>query len=254
MVHESLEAFALKHTSVAERAIARHYLALLANARTDSVIALLAPEVSADTVRGVLPKVPAVLASAPLDSLRLIGVNINQTVGTRSHLLNLSYEGPTYDGSAWVVCNVAMRSAGDTIVVIGFSAYPMSRSLESQHAFTLGQRSVRHYLWFVLALLVPVCTISVAVLVMRAHMPRRWLWAFVSLVATPAFALNWTTGRLSTQVTLFLLFGGSAFRSGTAAPWIISFGVPTGALIAYLRLRAWRDKATPTPASSGVAA
>jgi hypothetical protein len=248
-----IESFALKHTSETERLFARHVLELISADQTDSVIALLGPEIPADTARSILPELAGVMASADLDSLHIIGANINQTLGTDVRQVNLSFEGPTRDGHGWVACNVAARYDGEHVEVVGFSVYPLSSSLESQHAFTLANRPARQYLWLMLALLVPVCTIGTAAYVVRSRVPRRWAWAAVALIATPAFALNWSSGEILAQASRLLLFGGAGFRPGPTSPWVLSFGVPTGALLAYLRVRKWRKGLAVAPTAQDIA-
>jgi len=197
--------------------------------------------------------VGVLLSRARLDSLHFIAVHINENLGTHERQTTLSYEAPTSD-SQWVAASVATNYRGDTANVVGFSAYPVAEQLETTNAFTLTHRSPIHFIWLALALLMPICTIGCAVWIVRSRMPRRWLWAVVALITSPAMALNWTTGQLTGQLNLFLLFGGSGIRGVPAAPWIISFGVPLGAIVSYFRLRAWRQAASDASKPSGVAA
>jgi len=166
--------------------------------------------------------------------------------------VNLTYEMPTSTAGSWVTSNVATRRAGPSVAVTGFSAYPIKGPLEILNRFTLSERSPAHYVWLALALLMPLVTITVAVYVARARgMPRRWLWVFASLIATPAFFINWTTGEVGFRSAWFLLFGGAATSAGPAAPWVVSFALPIGAGIAYLKVRRWRQGIPPTAASGG---
>ena len=170
-----------------------------------------------------------------------IGVNIVNHAGTQSRDVNLSYEMPT-TGTRWLTASVAARSAQGHTSVIGFSADVLPRRLEELHAFTLADKSFMHYVWLVLAALMPVVTIAMAIRVIRAKgMPRRWLWAVVALIASPAFTLNWTTGQARLANNLFILFGAAFGRPGAAAPWLLTFAMPIGAFVAYLRFRAWRN-------------
>jgi len=248
-----IESFARKNTSEAERLFARHVLELISAAQTDSFISLLGPEIPPDTVRSMLPDLSSVMASADLDSLHIIGAHINQDLGTGVRQVNLSFEGPARNGSGWVACNVAAQYDGEHVDIVGFSVYSLDSSLESQHAFTLADRPPHQYLWLILALLVPVVTIGTAVYVVRSRVPRRWAWAAVALVATPAFGLNWSSGEVLAQASRLLLFGGAAFRPGPTSPWMLSFGVPTGALLAYLRVRKWRRRLPVAPIAQDIA-
>jgi len=179
--------------------------------------------------------------------MRLIGVN-TASFGTGSHDVNLTFEMPMTASGRWVTSNVATRRAGPNVSVIGFSAYPINGPLEVLNHFTLSGKTAAHYIWLTLALLMPIVTITVAVFVARAQgMPRRWLWVVASLVATPAFFINWTTGTLGFSNGWFLLFGGAATSAGPAAPWIVSFALPIGAGIAYLKMRRWREGTHSTP-------
>ncbi len=233
--------FAQKLTTAEERAFAHSYLQLLATGQIDSVAALLAPNLRSDTAVRTLQEVGALLRDARLDSLQLIGVNVHTTVGTDIHEVNLSYEVPTTNGH-WLTTNVATRSAQGRTSVIGCSAHRIPRRLEEINAFTLADKSGLHYLWLALAGLMLLTTLTAAVrLVTAKGMPRRWLWAVVALIASPAFVLNWTTGQVAVANNLFVLFGAAFARAGAAAPWSVTFALPIGAAVAYLRLRAWRS-------------
>jgi len=246
-----LASFANRFTTADERAFPRTYLQLLADAHLDSAFSLLAPELRTDTTRNTLRQVAALLKNARLDSMRLIGANVN-SVGANSRDVNMSYEMPTMVADRWLMSNGATHRIGPSISVIGFSARPIPGPLEALNRFTLSGKSAIHYVWLTLALIVPLVTITVAVVIARARgMPRRWLWVFASLVATPAFVINWTTGEVGVRSVFFLLFGGAATSAGPGAPWVISFAIPIGAAIAYLKLSTWRRTTAPRAGSSG---
>jgi hypothetical protein len=204
-----LTGFANKYTTAAERAFPRSYLQLLADAQLDSAFSLLAPEIRNDTARSAMRQVGPLLKNGRLDSMRLIGVNIG-TLGSDSRNVNLTYEMPTTTGG-WLVSNVATHYAEHRLSVTGFSAYPVKRQLEVLNRFTLSGKSLTHYVWLTLALLIPIGTIAVAVYVARSRgMPRRWLWVVLSLIAAPTMFINWTTGEVGVHSLSFLLFGGAA--------------------------------------------
>ncbi len=236
-----LDTFARKHTRPEERAFAQQYLQLLASGQIDSAASMITPGLRTDTLTRTLQRIGTLLHEAHLDSLQLIGVNINDDRGSGSHALNLTYEVPTTNGG-WLTTNVATQVVQGHRSIIGLSANRVPARLEEINAFTLMHQSARHYLWFVFALLMPLITLTVAVRLITAKgMPRRWLWAFAALIASPAFVLNWTSGQVAVQNSLFVLFGAAFTRPGAAAPWSLTFAMPVGAVVAYLRYRAWRN-------------
>jgi hypothetical protein len=236
-----LDTFAQKQTTREERTFATNYLHLLSAGQLDSAAALLAPHLRTDTVAKSLKGVSVLLRDVRLDSLHLIGVNVFNDLGTHSRQVNLNYELPTTSGR-WLTASVATRSAGGHTSVIGFSTHLERGRLEELNAFTLAGKSFRHYLWLLLAGLMPIVTIATAIRVVRAKgMPRRWLWALVALIASPAFTLNWTTGQTVLSNNLFVLFGAAFVRPAAAAAWSVTFALPIGAFVAYLRFRAWRN-------------
>ena len=234
-------AFALRHTSPAERQFARAYLQLLADGGVDSAFRLLDPELRSDTALRALTGVAGILQHAQLDSMRVIGVNLNTAAGAdKWRAVNLTYEFPGASPQ-WIAANVATREHSGSVTVIGFSAYPLPGPLEGLNRFNLAGKSLGHYVVLMLAVLLPLLAIWVSVKLVRARgMPRRWLWAIAALVGSPVLALNWSTGQTSFSATWFLLLCASALKAGPGAPWVVSVAVPIGSGVSYLKLRAWR--------------
>jgi hypothetical protein len=238
-----------------ERRLGVRFAELLQSASPDSALAMLAPELRTDTSLRVVQAVAALLRTTSPSAAHVVSANVLEWVGSsRRRHVSLSYESPTHDGKAWVVFSVTLRETGDTVSVVGFSASGRPRSFESENAFTLAHRSPRHFLCLGLAILIPIFTIVFAAYLVRARMPKRWLWALAALVTGPTFVLNWTTGQAAMLSFNWILFGGSATRTAIAAPWLVSFGIPTGALVAYIRYRAWRHGSRPRAPEDGVTA
>ena len=239
--------FALRHTTPDEREFARAYLQLLADSSVDSAFTLLDPELRGDKARQALIGVAGLMRHARLDSMRVIGVNLNTMTGVdKWRIVNFTYEFPGASPQ-WVMASVATRERSGTLSIIGFSAYPVAGPLETLNRFSLAGKPIGHYLILFFAGLLPVLTIGVAVkLLLAKGMPRRWLWAIAALIGSPVLTLDWTTGQTSFTDTWFLLMCSSAVKTGPAAPWIISVAVPIGSGVSWLKLRAWRRSRAPT--------
>jgi hypothetical protein len=73
--------------------------------------------------------------------------------------------------------------------------------------------------------------IATAIIVGMTPMPRRWLWAVFALFGVGSFAMNWTTGAVSSNLFYVQLIG-SIQRIGLAGPWFVSVSFPVGAIVA----------------------
>ncbi len=223
---------------------ARGYLELLRLGRVDEARSQLSAELQTPAVDSALHQVALILASPrPPDSLHVIGANTSVVFGGGRNV-NLTYE--LRVGGRWVVANVSTHQVGSMRVVNGIHAIPVEQSLERANAFTLSGKSPAHYgvlLWALVNLGVVVLAI---VRVARAQLRRKWAWILLALVAATTFSLNWTTGETSFSFLNVLFLGFAFAKTGPAAPWIMSVGVPLGALLSL------RKAAHPEAAVFGV--
>lgn len=224
----------------------RRYLALIGAGQHDSALTHLAATMPrADSARPILARMQPLLAGHSLDTARIIGVQSNafrHPSGLTVVRANLTYEMQVPDG--WLLANVASFDSAGRRRVEGFSATRMGQSLSAQNRFTLAGKSALHHLWLVLtaASALIACGTAVFLLAQRGP-PRRGWWALLALVGAGTLGLNWTTGAVHSQLLNVQLFGAGALRVGPAAPWVITFSFPMGALIALRRYRAWRRAA-----------
>ena len=231
------EQFASRFITEDERQFSIDYLTLLQDGAVDSAYVQLVPELQSPEVREQLKLTAAALSGVALDSLTLVGVNVREVNATQRHV-NLSYEAAM--GDHYVLAHVATRSSDGVTRVEGFSARPMAESLVALHAFSLEDRTLRHYLWLGMMVLMSITCVGAAALVGSSRgMPKRWLWAGVALVAAPVFALNWTTGVWQFRPVAFVLLGAAFSSGGPGTPWIMQFGVPLGAALALWKRRRW---------------
>jgi hypothetical protein len=90
--------------------------------------------------------------------------------------------------------------------------------------------------------------IATAVIVAMTPMPRRWLWSVFALFGVGTFAMNWTTGAVSSNLFYVQLIG-SIQRVGLAGPGFVSVSFPLGAIVALRkRSQALMKRAIPPDA------
>jgi hypothetical protein len=228
---------------------ARDYIALLARGQVDSAMARLRPEMVTPDARVEYEKMSAILAHQQFDSSRVVGAQVNHMNGIRH--TNLTYE--LHSRGGWFLANVAtVDSAGDWMVE-GVSAHTLPASLEAQTRFSFVGKSAMYYAWVFFMVLAGVASLGSALfLATRRAMPKHWGWALLALVGAGTFNLDWSSGAFSFR-PISVLLGSLAFvRAGPAAPWVITFALPVGAVIALMRYRDWRSAELASAARQAV--
>lgn len=220
----------------------REYLELIRRGQLDSAHARLAPgPIQADAQAG-LRQLEGLLRDRSLDSMQRIGVHVNTNGATGLRRIGLAYQ--VHDSLGWFVANILhVGRPGDDMrswMIEGVRIQPTRGDLEAIHAFTLAGRGARHWLWVVAMVAAFLLSVATALHVgMSRGMPRRWLWVFVALLGVGRFSLDWTTGAWSFAPLQVMLFGAAYMRPSEFAPWIMSFAIPAGAIVAEWKRRAW---------------
>lgn len=218
---------------------ARATLAQLAARHSDSIEARLAPSVDRDYGHVALQKLDSLLGGQRFDTIRVIGAQTS-TNGVTRHV-NLSYE--LHSEMGWTLANVAtVDSAGDWAIE-GISARPIERTLENETAFSLRGKSATHWLWLAMTIACAGLALGTAIfLATRRAMPKRWRWVLFSLVGVGAASLDWASGATTFRLINLQVPSASALRAGPAAPWILTFAFPVGAIAAIEHYRRWRRR------------
>ncbi len=125
----------------------------------------------------------------------------------------------------------------------------MPASLASINAFTLKGKSPKHLAYLSLAVLAAVCSLAGAFLALVGGL--RWWWVFVAALGFVRFAINWTTGETMIQPVSFQFLSAGFVRPGFVGPWTLSFSLPLGALLVFLKWRRSRAPSAPVPQNQG---
>lgn len=223
---------------------ARAYLGLFTARRVDSAVARLLPTLQGPEADQQLAAIGRRLDGQRFDSTHAIGAQTNVVNGVRH--VNMTYE--LHSARGWTVANVATVDSAGGWFVEGLSVTPIDRPLEETTHFTLRDKTAVHYLWLVLTILALVISLATAVWIgSRRAMPRRWRWVLASLIGLGGFSLNWTTGETAIRLISLHLGSAGVVRAGEAAPWILTFALPVGAIAALLRYRRWRASPSVLP-------
>ena len=234
---------------------ARAYLSLFVRGEVDSAAARLVPELQSPGARVQLDEIAALLRGRAMDSLQVIGVQVNSLPGVRH--VNISYE--LGDTRGWAVASVAVRESGAEWAIEGVTAQATAGSLKTLNRFRIAGQPMGKYVWLLAMIVAAGASLVAAVTVARTRqMPKRWWWVVVALIGVVRFSLNWTTGQWELRPVQFMLLSAGFMKAGPVAPWILSFALPVGATIALLRRHRWRSgldlpPAKPSPPTSASA-
>lgn len=127
--------------------------------------------------------------------------------------------------------------------VIGLHYYPISNSLVEINKFNLYNKSLLHYTYFVLAIIMPLFILYLLLICVEIDIKRKWLWFITILICVGKANLNWTTGKVFFQILNFYIsFPPCAGITQVSpyAPVIITISLPLGAMIFLAKL--YKDK------------
>jgi hypothetical protein len=216
---------------------ARKFLVAVARDQIDSALTFTRFEGNPDTVRSALEQGAQFITPFAIDSAQLVGWNIVTMNDTRG---DLTYE--THAGPRWALLEVQVLRSGSTYRILGFHWQAMAARLTDLNAFSLGGRSLAHYLYLMLAIVSLLACLAGAVFSGVRRMGV--LWILFCLVGIGKATINWTTGQQAFNPLSFQILGAGYFRPGLVGPWFVSWSLPLGTILALLRSRA-RSSAKP---------
>jgi len=242
-----LGAFLLGGCSVSKEddALARQLIEALHAGDYAALSNKIDPEYRTTQTAEALPKMRALLDLGELKEMHQVGYWVRGGVGSGPSYRDASYEIEFSKG--WVLAQFRFYRNGATCSVQSFQLTPLTKSLESAHAFTLTGKSTVQYAFLFMVIMEPLFMLATLIACIRTRLKRKPLWCLLVLVGVMRFSMNWTTGQMGWQQMSVALLGSSGLRAGPAAPWVLSFSVPMGAILFLLKRRSLRQPDTVAP-------
>ena len=235
-----------------KEAIADVYIQSLIKGNFEVLKNDIEPSLEAKLTDEILEQMRALLGSEEPNEKNLIGYTAH-TYNQEPTRYNLTYQ-YAYD-EQWIVWNVAFRTLPDgSNEIFGLNVYnPMDRSLQDIHRFELLGKSIIHYAFLMLCLLIPIFIVFTLIIAIRTKFKKRkWIWILFIVFGCGTFSLDWTSGQTAFQLLSFQFLGVGATSASIYAPWILSFGPPIGALMFWIkRKQLTKMKVHPAGVSNG---
>ncbi|MBW7895190.1 MAG: hypothetical protein H3C27_08760 [Opitutaceae bacterium] len=218
-----------------KKATAQSYVQKLKDGRLDELAAELQPVLNLETGTLIekLEEVRRYLPTGTPTETDIIGFHTNFVNGVTTYQVVTQYG----YGDRWAVATVAWRGLPNNGTQLqGLHINLLDQPVQKINALTLRGKTLRHYVFGALAVIIPVFSLTTLIVCIRTKIPRRkWLWILFILAGFGSLSLNWTTGEIGFQLLHVSLLGATAFASGPFAPWVITLSFPLGAICFWLR-------------------
>lgn len=220
-----------------ESAAAQDVVAKIAARDHAAIDAMMDPAHRPADLPGVLDKMSSLLPAVAPKSVRTVGANTMHRSAATTYDLTLEYEYP----DSWLVAGVVFERRDDRLYLQGVTLLPRKQSMAEENRFTLQGKGPLHYVVLALAVVIPLFILYALVCCIRTRgEKRKWLWLLCIAVGVLQFRLDWASGAWDVQLLSFQLLGAGVVKSGPVSPWVLSVGVPLGAILFLIRRHALR--------------
>ncbi len=220
---------------------ARHFIDNLIYGQIDSCFAEVYPASLNDETKEYITRTSKQLRYANYSSYKV--VENTARYDFLSHIRNNATHKLAYEfefARSIVLFKTLVYRKDSKYYVQWFNAGALAAPLSQQTAFTLKNKSIVHYIFLVVTILVPVFVFITFLFMLFSKLrPRQKVfWSFIILlVCIPRIFIEWNSGHLGFQLKTLNFLGGSGFsRANLYSYWQIYFCYPAGAA-AYWALR-----------------
>lgn len=192
------------------------------------------PEMNNQSGRDYLTNSFRSIESLQIDSIRIISARQQSLMGEdgfTNYIIDYEY----FIKDRYLYFTFGIHEEKGKLSITSFDGRFFETSLTEIHSFTLDKKGLVHYLFLVIAILVPVFILVTLVFAIRTKLNKKWLWIIGILLGFVKFSLNWTTGQVGFQIISFQLLGAGFSKGGLVAPWTLSFTLPIVAIIFWIK-------------------
>ncbi|WP_342617096.1 hypothetical protein [Rhodoferax sp. GW822-FHT02A01] len=233
-----------------ESTFAKEFFQKIQSKDFESVKSQIDPALASQVPDEKLIEIAGYFPSGNLLSTELIGSQVN--VVNSNWQGNFTFEYHFEHG--WVVSNVVLTRVNGKLLVMGFHVYQTQASQKEINKFSLAGKSPLQYSVFAFVILTPLFILVTLITSIRTPIPKRkWLWILFILGGIGTISVNWTTGDFGFQVVQYQLFGAGAFAAGEYAPWVLTVGLPIGAIAFWFMRVKWNKSIISDPQVNEIA-
>ncbi|GEM_PF-861950 len=221
---------------------AREYINLVRNENYDKAIKLFDPQFVNDGSISTFKIIHTYLDNGKLLSTELIdyrGTSFKAISGNLKSYKMQTFVYQLHFEKAWVIVNITLKYQDNKLMIYNFSVNEIPKPISELNAFTLSNKTLVHYVILLLAILIPIFIVFSIILCARTKMKKKWLWIIFISLGIGQLSVNWATGQLGFQMLQLQLLGAGCIRSGLYGPWILTVGMPVGAIIFFVKRKSF---------------
>ena len=198
-----------------------------------SVSKTLNKSIASQVTKEKLEEIARYFPSEKLINIEIIGSHVHKINNDWNGSFTFEYE---FENSKWAVANIVVNKSNDTLSVTGFHVYLTERSQKEINQFTLRNKSIKHYIILLFTIFFLIFSLYTFIVCIRTPIEKKKvLWAIFTLLGLTSIGINWTTGQLSFQLLTVQLLSASATAASPYSPWFVSFSIPIGALMFWIK-------------------
>jgi hypothetical protein len=221
---------------------ATEFISEIRRGNIDSCLTLVLPEMNNEDGRQFLKNTYENIQAFSIDSFSIINAGKTDVFG-KNGFTNYWIDYEYIAGNKFLYFNFGIKEQSGKLTVTAFDGTIAEDSLSKTHAFTLKGKGFIHYIFLFFAIMIPTLIIVTLIFALKTKLKKKWLWIIGILFGFIKFSINWTTGQVGVKLINILLLGAGFSKSGTIAPWILSFSIPIIAIFFWSKMYLDKRKA-----------
>lgn len=160
---------------------------------------------------------------------------VSSTGKSTTYRLSYEYE---FTNANNILFITTVLEKDNRLTISSFDGQVLETSLKEQAKFSFFGKPIISYIFLLFAILVLCFIIYTLINMLRCQIfkKRKILWSFIILfVSLPTIIVNWNSGALDFKMLNFQLLGVGFGQASLYTPFLLSFGIPIGALLFWLK-------------------
>lgn len=244
---QSLTGFRVPNSVKPADAFARQFIDNIITGKIDSSYAKVDPEVLTNEAEQYILNANRSIQNNPVLHYRVVGITYSSNIlsAEKITIYQLAYEYEFEKGN--ILFATTVREEDNNFFIISFNGKFLTAPLAQLTKFTLTNKSTKQYIFFLFVLLTPLFIILslIFLIISQMSLQQKIIWFLIILfISLPRFTINWNSGQIDFNLINISLLRAGFFRPNLYTAWILSFNIPIGAILFWIKRKRLSDEAS----------